>query len=179
MPRRRLFVAVWPPEHVIAQLERLDRPERPGLRWTTRDQWHVTLLFLGSVEEEQEEELRASLSGTDWAAPGPTEATAGPAPAAIGRTVWALAVSGLNTLAAATTTAAAPVVAGGEGSGRVFNGHLTLARAKTPRALRGLPTPPFHAAWHVREVTLVHSTLDPAGARYEIVQTWGLPDPSE
>lgn len=178
MPRRRLFVAVWPPEHVIAALEKLDRPQRSGLRWTTREQWHVTLHFLGSLEDEEEDEVRGRLSGTDWGALGPREVTAGPAPVCIGRTVWGVHVSGLDDLAAAAEAATAAVTPN-VGQGGVYQGHLTLARAKTPRALRGLPAQPFHESWRVRAITLVHSTLDPAGARYEVVQAWGLEGSSD
>ena len=49
--RVRLFVAVWPPESVVEMLLGLDRPEGPDLRWTTEPQWHVTLRFLGDVDD--------------------------------------------------------------------------------------------------------------------------------
>ncbi|MBW3548710.1 MAG: hypothetical protein KY452_11325, partial [Actinobacteria bacterium] len=51
----RLFVAVRPPPEVVATLATLDRPERPGLRWTPPEQWHVTLRFFGPVDAEQAE----------------------------------------------------------------------------------------------------------------------------
>jgi 2'-5' RNA ligase len=57
---------------------------------------------------------------------------------------------------------------------RPFNGHLTLARSKRPSALRGLPRPPISCSWQVEELTLVESTLDPHGARYEVVERWRL-----
>ena len=47
---RRLFVAVWPPASLTDQLRGLARPQQTGLRWTTEDQWHVTLRFFGGVE---------------------------------------------------------------------------------------------------------------------------------
>ena len=40
----RLFVAVWPPDDVVAELAALPRPDQPGLRWTTPDQWHEKML---------------------------------------------------------------------------------------------------------------------------------------
>ena len=49
----RLFVAVWPSDSVLDMIAGLRRPEVDGLRWTTRDQWHVTLRFFGSVELEE------------------------------------------------------------------------------------------------------------------------------
>lgn len=174
MPRRRLFVAVWPPEHVIAALEKLDRPQRPGLRWATPEQWHVTLRFLGSLESAEEEAVRDRLSVTDWCALGPREVTAGPRLVTIGRAVLAIPVSGLGDLAAAAEAAAAADVSPGGAQRRAFLGHLTLARAKSPPALRGLPGHPFHMSWEADSVTLVHSTLRRDGASYEVVETWDL-----
>lgn len=179
MPRRRLFIAVWPPEQVIAALESLDRPEKLGLRWTTPEQWHVTLRFLGSLEEEEEDALRDRLSGAAWHSLGPRDVTAGPTLASIGRTVLGVPVSGLDDLAVAAEAVAGTEDAPSGVLRRVFHGHLTLARAKTPPALRGLAGQPFEASWHVGAVTLVHSTLHRAGARYEIVQTWDLEAPGD
>ena len=60
----RLFVAVWPPDDVLALIAALPRPEVEGLRWTTRDQWHVTLRFFGSVELEEASAALAQVSGS-------------------------------------------------------------------------------------------------------------------
>ena len=47
----RLFVAVWPARGRRPRCcSALDRPDDPGVRWTTRDRWHVTLRFLGEVD---------------------------------------------------------------------------------------------------------------------------------
>ena len=46
----RLFVAVWPPPEVLDLVAEIDRPALAGVRWTTRDQWHVTLRFLGRMD---------------------------------------------------------------------------------------------------------------------------------
>ena len=45
-------MAVWPPEEVLDLIGGLARPEVEGLRWTTRDQWHVTLRFFGEAKLE-------------------------------------------------------------------------------------------------------------------------------
>ena len=51
MRHARLFVAAVPPAAVLDQIAELTRPEIEGLRWTTRDQWHATLRFLGRVSD--------------------------------------------------------------------------------------------------------------------------------
>jgi 2'-5' RNA ligase len=49
----RLFVAVTPPADALDELEAAVAPLRsscPELRWTGRQNWHVTLAFLGQVD---------------------------------------------------------------------------------------------------------------------------------
>jgi 2'-5' RNA ligase len=168
----RLFVAVWPPDGLIEQVRALDRPRRAGLRWTTEDQWHVTLRFFGRVDAAGETALRAGLAATATAS-AVAEVAAGPAPRALGRGVWVLPVQGLETLAAAVAVATA--VAGRPPPARPFRGHITLARARHPKALSGLTRSPVAARWSVTEITLVRSDLQPEGARYEVLDRWSLP----
>ena len=42
-----MFEVAWPPPDVCDELKLLARPVEPGVRYTTRHQWHVTLRFLG------------------------------------------------------------------------------------------------------------------------------------
>ncbi len=197
--RRRLFVAVWPPAELVETLAGLERPQAKGLRWTTRDQWHVTLRFLGSVGEGDFEALVVALRGI--AVPGesarlarlerPVTAVVGPGPSAFGRGVWVLPVAGLDGLAAVVDGLVGPadglvgpadglagpadgLVGPADGLARPFHGHLTLARAKHPSLLKGLPRPAISFSWDVGEVTLVNSTLHPEGARYDVVERWRL-----
>src|SRR5208282_2132205 len=60
----RLFVALTPPAGVLAELEAALAPLRgdwPGLRWAPADRWHVTLAFLGDVDEAKIGELTTRL----------------------------------------------------------------------------------------------------------------------
>jgi 2'-5' RNA ligase len=160
----RLFVAVWPPPAVLDAVAALPREEQPGVRWTTRHQWHVTLRFLGEADPEV---VGAAL---DRAAPFPDAvALAGPGVARLGRRVLALPVEGLEALAGAVDTAL-------QGLGRPrdhdrFRGHLTLARLTraAPGAAIGFAV---SARWTVEDVALVASTLHPEGARYTTVGTF-------
>ena len=60
----RLFTAVTPP---AAALDALDaavasaRPTARGLRWVAREQWHMTLVFLGDVPDDQVDTVAGEL----------------------------------------------------------------------------------------------------------------------
>ncbi len=167
----RLFVAVWPPADVLDAIEALDRPARQGVRWTGRDQWHVTLRFLGRVDDV--DSVTGPLAGVcSLAAP---VAVAGPLTGLLGSSIVMLPVSGLDDLAAAVVALTASV--GEPPPSRPFTGHLTLARARD-RSRRvkvaDLAGAALSAAWPVSEVTLVASDLHPSGARYEVVGRFPL-----
>ncbi len=169
----RLFVAVWPPALLTEQLSRLERPPRPGLRWTTEDQWHMTLRFLGDMATSDEEQLRGGLARVAVLVAAP-EATAGPHPRPLGP-VWVLPVAGLDYLA--ETIAAETLDMGQPPAHRTYRGHLTLARARQRSLLQDLPRTAVAGAWTVAEMTLVRSHLGSTGARYDIVGRWPLVQP--
>jgi RNA 2',3'-cyclic 3'-phosphodiesterase len=165
----RLFVAVWPPAEVLDAIEALDRPARPGVRWTTRDQWHVTLRFLGRVDAT-EQVLEALAPAASLAAP---VAVGGPLTDRLGPSIVMLPVGGLDELAAAVVALTASV--GEPPPSRPFAGHLTLARCRDRRVAVGdLAGAALSAAWPVSEVTLVASDLHPSGSRYEVVERFPL-----
>ena len=61
----RLFVGLAVDEAVKETLERLTlrlRAKDDGLRWSTPDQWHVTLVFLGEVNDEARARLVRELT---------------------------------------------------------------------------------------------------------------------
>ena len=170
----RLFVAVSLPPDVTTLVSELPRPDLASLRWTTEDQWHITLRFLGEVESPASvaEVLRdvpptLRREGTD-----DIEASLGAVTAWFrGRRILHVPVAGLDPLAGAVAGATA---SWGEGTGDdpPFSGHLTLARVRRggtgPANLAGTP---ISAEWTVREILLMSSTLGPGGSRYAVVST--------
>jgi 2'-5' RNA ligase len=155
----RLFVAVWPPPEVLDILAALPRAEQPGVRWTTRGQWHVTLRFLGRADTVAVGEALQRITAV------PCEAVLGPRPTRLGREAVALPVAGLEEVAADVTRLTAAL--GRPPEHRAFRGHLTLARLKG--AATGLTDMIVSARWTVSSVALVESHLHPAGARYTTV----------
>jgi len=165
----RLFVAVWPPDEVLELIAGLARPDVEGLRWTTRQQWHVTLRFFGSVDFE---DAAAALRSVAASA---TAAELGPETGRFGKRVLHVPVSGLEGVAKAVVRATKKV--GKPPEPRPFKGHLTLARARDRRRgvdLRPLVGTPIAAGWPVNEVCLVESHLSPKGANYEVVEAVSL-----
>jgi RNA 2',3'-cyclic 3'-phosphodiesterase len=60
----RLFVALSPPAAALAELDQAAAPLRaswPELRWVGVDLWHVTLAFLGEVDDGKLDELERRL----------------------------------------------------------------------------------------------------------------------
>ncbi|GAA1220385.1 RNA 2',3'-cyclic phosphodiesterase [Kitasatospora nipponensis] len=63
----RLFLAALPPAAALAELGATAAglralPGAEGLRWTAEDGWHITLAFLGRVDEQRLPELREVLA---------------------------------------------------------------------------------------------------------------------
>jgi RNA 2',3'-cyclic 3'-phosphodiesterase len=160
LPRVRLFVAVRPPDEVLDVLAGLQRVERQGVRWTTRDQWHVTLRFLGEVEDPAP--VAAALDEASLAA---CSAEAGPRVAVLGRNV-VVPVAGVEALAVGVIDATRGF--GAPAERRRFRGHLTMARVSRGRT-GGLVGEPIGVRFPVDDVRLVRSHLGAGGARYEDV----------
>lgn len=158
----RLFVAVWPPAEVLDLIEALPRVERPGVRWTPRSAWHVTLAFLGEADPARVADALAGLRSPA------VEAVMGPRPGRLGRGVLVVPVAGLDGTAADVRQVTAAV--SGWSEDRPFHGHLTLARLRGAAAC-GLTAERVEARWPVTSVALVESTPGPTGPVYTTLAT--------
>jgi 2'-5' RNA ligase len=158
----RLFVAVQPPDDVLDVLEALERPIESGVRYTTREQWHVTLRFLGEADVAQAVDALDSLDAA------PTTAVLGPLVSKLGRAVVVAPVGGLDDVARRVGEATAAV--GEPVDPRPFAGQLTIARLRRRGACR-IAGAPVSAQFPVDELHLVRSELDPGGARYEQISS--------
>lgn len=166
----RLFVAVWPSSTVVAALARMPRPELAGVRWTTKDQWHVTLRFLGDLPDPGPviDALAAELCDVPAATASLARRARRFGPSAVG-----VPVQGLDSLAGVVARAVAEAIpASAVGESRRFVGHLTLARCRgrIPAAALAVGLPSLR--WRVQEVALVRSHLGPAGPRYETLSVF-------
>ena len=186
----RLFVAVVPPDEVLEHLAEHLAPRveaGPDLRWADRDQWHVTLAFLGAVTDRRLDELTEAIA-VSAARRAPLTLRVGgagsfPNPYAA-RVLWAgvRTVEGdLGSVATGIRTACNSV--GATPDGTRFRAHVTLARFGRPteatrwiRALDGYEGP----AWQADHVSLVESHLGEGRGRrprYEVLAELPLGDP--
>lgn len=161
----RLFLAVWPPEEVAAELASLRRKDQRGVRFLPPENWHITLRFFGDADPD------AVIDALDGVTFGPARAHLGPAVDVIAERILVVPVDGLDALAETVKQRTGQI---GEPPRKRFVGHLTLARVKPhvpmPHAIGALVS----AEFDVDEIALVQSRLDPQGARYETIETWSL-----
>jgi len=193
----RLFFALPVPapvkESLTAYLGKLRTPGL-GVRWVDPELWHLTLRFLGEVEEKKLHRVTAAATaatagGGDfpWRCRGLGAFPRLDRPAVL----WAGVGPGAEEMA--RLAAALEARLEGEGfprEGRPFHPHLTLGRAAgTSRGRRGRRPAPvaervldlFRAAEErdfgparAEAVELVASRLTPAGPRYHRVESFPL-----
>jgi 2'-5' RNA ligase len=183
----RLFTALIPPEEVLDELAEVLAPvraSRPGLRWLSRELWHVTLAFYGELDESGHRRLREGLERVaDRPAPELALSGAGAFPrgGSRARVLW----TGLEGDLRALSDLADAVVGAGERAGaeqdphRDYHAHLTVARSRVPRDLRPLTEELSGfagTAWTAGEVHLVlsHPGGGHGGPRYESLANWPL-----
>ncbi len=188
----RLFVAIAPPPAVLNELDTLAGPlreSRPDLRWTHIQAWHVTLAFLGQVDEaavtrllprleraaRRHQRFRLAFCG------------AGAFPSAGRANVLWSGLSGdrgaLARLAESVTAGASRAGAPPPDKGRRFQPHLTLARCRMQAdvtevvaVLAGFQGQP----WTADRVHLVRSNLGAAEQpRYSTLASWALRAPGQ
>jgi len=161
----RLFVAIWPSVEASEYLGKLVRPRVDGLRWVERDQWHVTLGFIGEADPET---IREALAGVSGAV---AVANVGPVTRLIGKNTIVAPVAGVDELAAEIRSLI-PSVGTLQGHYN-FEGHITLARFKglVPPGVIGIPVA---TRFEVNEVCLVSSDIRSGGVVYRTLDRFPL-----
>lgn len=179
MELRRVFLAVAPTDDarqaLAAKLGSVALPGRP----VPPPNWHVTLRFIGAVDEPTVDLLVHAVADADlgpgfgvrWgslgAFPRPAKATV----------LWLGAASGAPTLSAlAARIERALVAAGFEAQDRPFRPHLTLSRIRPPQDVGPLvdSVAPMAVDMPVDRVVLLESHLGAGGARYELLESFDL-----
>lgn len=180
----RTFIAIAVDDRLrdaLAEVQQHLREVGAGVAWVRPAGMHLTLKFLGDVEDTRVPEIAAAMAPVA-AASVPFAATlAGtgvfPAPRRP-RVLWAGITTGadaLAALAAGIDDALTPL--GFPRETRPFSPHLTLGRVKDPGdhhallARLGTYAETEFGTTPVREITLYRSDLSPQGATYTALAT--------
>ena len=165
-------MAVVPPDRVLDAIDaHVRRCSFAGWRPARREQWHVTLDFLGRVDNEVRVIDALTTVGRETAPFSIRLGGSGSFPqGGKGKVVWLGVVDGereLHGLATAVRTAL------GSFDAQLFHPHLTVARSDRPRGARAivaaLDASPVGPSWDVDALELVSSDTHPSGARYTTV----------
>jgi len=179
----RLFIALELPDNVIAELEtvqqRLRRYATRPVKWVSAASLHLTLHFLGEVEEDRVAPILDSLHAATVGLPLPRLqlASIGAFPSMKRpQTIW-VGVGGdsaaLRALHQAVVQAIQPL--GFEPDRRPFHAHLTLGRVRREAEATELanlcaalehPPTPRSLPWQSGPPALFQSTLTRSGAIY-------------
>lgn len=180
--RLRLFFAASLPVELLERVEGAGRSLRerwPNARWAPVANQHVTLKFLGSVEEGLLEQLR-EVAAIVASGAEPAKLSLGGLGVFPSRTRARVLWVGLDDPAGLLASLSAGLDRGLEGLGfqsetRPFRAHLTLARFRTPVRAADLPEIELgDTSFPVASFELFRSHLHPKGARYEIVSSYPL-----
>ena len=179
-----MFLAGPPPEPVRENLEALLGPRRDAsadVRWLPPENWHLTLVFLGDVDDTRADDLVGLLQAVaERTAPfALTVSGAGCSPHAdAARVLWLGVAAGaepLGQLARRCRTAASRV--GIEVEGGRYRPHLTLGRHSRGVPVRGwlgvLDSFPSQT-WLVDRCELSSSELNRGGSRYRALDRFEL-----
>jgi 2'-5' RNA ligase len=153
----------------------LEIPGRP----VPPQNWHLTLRFLGRIDEVAYDRLRAALDETEFGGPvdvrfGRLGAFPRPQRATV---LWIGVERGFEELAqVAGRVEEAAEKAGFPAESRPFRAHLTLARIRPPTSVERLVTgtPSMGVPERVERVVVYRSHLRRGGARYEEMESFRL-----
>lgn len=179
-----MFVGIRLPEEVVDMLDRFVEPRRDvdsTLRWSRREQWHITLAFMPDVSDHALDGLLERLRVTAAAAKRfeLSLAGAGAFPNAFkAKVLWTGVAGGVDELThLAGNVRSACARSGAEVEGGEYRPHLTLARLNRPidvtRWLRIFEL--FESeTWPVGSITLFQSHLGHGPARHQIIEEFPI-----
>lgn len=137
--------------------------------------WHLTLRFLGTVDEVIYERFLSGLSAIDGVSPFPIRLGGlGGFPSERKATVlWVDVIEGAETLGRLNEIAEeAALMAGLEPEERPYRPHLTLSRIRPPQNIGPLTAETLDLRWSCREIVVYQSRPGDGGVRYEPLETF-------
>lgn len=174
----RLFVAIRPPEEVRDLLiDAMD--DSPALRWVGDDQLHLTLRFIGEVEQPLASDIAAALARVRFPPFQLAVKGVGRFEQKSGGALWAGVEPRGPVAGLAAKVERACVAAGLAPERRAFHPHITLARwnrrnAEAVAAFERRHADLASAPFAVSELALFESHLSRHGPHYDIVAAYPL-----
>lgn len=179
----RLFVAVPVPSAVRQRVDTAIgglRDRYRDLRWARPEGWHVTLAFLGQVDERRVGDVEAAVEEAVTAVGvGPVELSVDDAGHFKRRVLWlgleARPRGGLRDVG--STIQRTLIAAGLPCDEKPVHPHITLARSRgRSRLPRGVveEVPAVEVSWTADSVHVLRSHLGKGGSRYETLVTVSL-----
>ena len=172
----RIFVAIGlPPELRQYVADAADAAQLPGRRVDDAD-LHVTLRFLGDVDEVSFDRLLMAMDDQHWPAPFALRlGSLGAFPNARAATVAWVGVDDSAALAEIHARVEDACDAAGLGrEERPFRPHLTVARVRPPADIR--PTvrdfPPLAVSFAVDRIVVLRSHAGRPGSKYELLESF-------
>ncbi|MDQ8201776.1 RNA 2',3'-cyclic phosphodiesterase [Pelagicoccus sp. SDUM812003] len=176
-----MFVAIDLPESVKAFLTQLRDDGLKGIRWVRPENQHLTMRFLGDIDEEAEKRLRAELSSVSVSRFTLPIGGFGTFPGKGDPKVLWIGVGSAHPLLFQLRQRIDDAVlkAGIDCEMRDFVPHVTLGRCSSVSraSLRDLKKRVESAdspVFAVKTFSLFESRPSPIGSRYEIVDAWDL-----
>lgn len=176
----RLFAAVDVPDSLREALSAFQDEGDLDARWTSPEQFHVTLRFIGDVDEEQARRYETALSGVDVPPAQYIPYGLDVIPSRRSPRVLILGLERTDSMMALYNAVSEALESEGlEPEGRTYRPHVTIARLDDARreavhsflqAHEEYSFDPFEADQFV----LYESTLTPEGAIHEPIATYEL-----
>ena len=169
---KRLFFALWPDEQTRQKIVQFDQQlTEPKHKKVKTDNLHVTLVFLGQVDDEQEQNIIQAVSDIKSAVIDMTFDQL---------TIWQ---QKRGILCLTSQYQPEPLLAlveqirqraiefGVELDDRAYTAHITLARN-----LKQLPEVAIapEVDWHATSFALIHSVSTEQGVDYRVIKSWPL-----
>ena len=179
----RVFIAIDVPDEIRQRLAAMQdrlRQASTAARWVSADSVHITLKFLGEINEKRREEIDDALTGLSWKPLSIAVRGIGFFPGKRSpRVLWA-GVQCPTMEGLANEVDSRLVRAGFDSENRAFRAHLTLARTKELRLENALvkAAEPFvdteFGMFQADRVNLYQSTLKPGGSLYTKLKEYPL-----
>jgi 2'-5' RNA ligase len=176
----RLFIAALLPREIQAGIDEYIKTIRPrceGVKWERREKLHITLKFLGNVDDSKANRISSVLSGVvDSNSSLSMEIQRfGGFPVLSNPRVIFVGLSdnpSLSEIHEAINNELEPL--GFEKARRKFIPHVTIGRVKSKFRVKGTIPPPKKVKFEINEIALMESVLKREGSIYAPLETFRL-----